>query len=281
MRFVLTGSLLLLVACSGGEPNVAEAPEAPQPPEIPEDETFRQWALPSRLHEISGLALTEDERLLAVTDEVAVVFELDYESGRLVKTYALGNPTVRGDFEGIAVLGDKVWLMTSDGELYSSVESADGERVGYERYKTGIGKDCELEGLVALEDSESLALICKDERKKKKLRIYVWTPASGEIEDIKLPEKAMEDAVGRKQVKPSGIAVDPGSGDFIVVAARQHAIFRLSRDADKVDVIMRLDPKRHSQAEGITVTRDGRMIVADEGGNGRPRLAVYRKWNRE
>jgi hypothetical protein len=42
------------------------------------------------------------------------------------------------------------------------------------------------------------------------------------------------------------------------------------------DVIMRLDAERHRQAEGIEITRDGRLLIADEGGRGRARLAVYR-----
>lgn len=272
MRLLFAVSLFFLAACSDSETIVQETPE---------DDTFRQWVLPPSLHEISGLALTDDERLLAVADEVAVVFELDYESGRLVKTFALGNPSVRGDFEGIAVLGGKVWLMTSDGELYSAIEGVDGERVGYERYKTGIGKDCELEGLVALRSNESLALICKDERKKKKLRIYEWNPVTREITDTKLPEKAMEKAIDGKQVRPSGIEIDPETGDYIIVAAREHAVFRLSLDGEQVGVIMRLDPGRHRQAEGIAITRDGRLIIADEGGNGRPRLGVYRTYERE
>jgi len=31
----------------------------------------------------------------------------------------------------------------------------------------------------------------------------------------------------------------------------------------------------HKQAEGIEMTRDGRLLIADEGGKGRARLAVY------
>jgi len=38
---------------------------------------------------------------------------------------------------------------------------------------------------------------------------------------------------------------------------------------------MRLDKKRHRQAEGIAVTQDGLLIIADEAGKGRARLSVY------
>ena len=42
-------------------------------------DAFVQWKLPGRLREISGLALTSDERLFAVADEKAIVYELDYQ----------------------------------------------------------------------------------------------------------------------------------------------------------------------------------------------------------
>jgi len=99
-----------------------------------ENNLLQQWALPDKLEEISGLALTTDQRLLAVTDEVAIVYEIDFHKGHLLKAFALGKPTVRGDFEGIAVLNDVIWLVTSEGLLYSTLEGENGERVSYRRY---------------------------------------------------------------------------------------------------------------------------------------------------
>ena len=72
---------LVLVGCNG-------SPLANSAPQAEPDNSFRQWKLPGKLREISGLALTSDERLLAVTDESAIVYEIDYENGRLVKAFA-------------------------------------------------------------------------------------------------------------------------------------------------------------------------------------------------
>lgn len=271
----LIAALLLTalpVACSA-EPDSDAAAETA--------DGFRQWTLPDRLREISGLALTDDERLLAVADENAMVYEIDYTSGGLVKVFAFGRPVERGDFEGIAVLDGRVWLMTSDGDLYVGDEGGNGEQVAFERYETDIGKECELEGLVADPVDQVLLLVCKDGRKKKRLRVHRWSPVDGHLDDFKLPEKDMEDAVGRKKVRPSGIAIDPDSGDLLVVTAGQYAIFRIDRDGELIDVIMRLDPRRHRQAEGIAITGDGRLLIADEGGKGRARLAVYGAFDEE
>ena len=240
-----------------------------------EDGSLVQWALPDKLREISGLALTTDERLLAVTDEEAIIYELDYATGHLVKAFALGDPTIRGDFEGIAFLNGMVWLMTSDGALFATREGADGERVEYERYETDLGDKCELEGLAEDASAGSLLLICK--RAKKKLRVFEWTADGANLreEDIKLPEKAMRKAIDSKHVNPSGLTIDTRTGNWLVVAAQQHALFELSPDGDLIDVILRLDEDRHRQAEGIAITGDGRLLIADEGGKGQARLAIY------
>ena len=55
----------------------------------------------------------------------------------------LERSVVRGDFEGIAVLDDVIWLMTSDGDLYATAEGANGDRMTYAKHETGIGRECE------------------------------------------------------------------------------------------------------------------------------------------
>jgi len=240
---------------------------------------FTQWALPDRLREISGLALTSDERLLAVTDEEAIVYEIDYRSGSLIKAFAIGEPTIRGDFEGIAVLAGKVWLLVSNGRLYSFDEGTDGQRVAYERINPKLGDECEFEGLAADEQAGRLLLLCKESKKKKKgLRIYELIVAGDNDMDaieIDIDEDAMSDSIDARRVNPSGITIDPASGNLIVVAAKQNAVFELNREGRFIDVIMQLDNKRHRQAEGIEVTADGRMLIADEAVNGPARLAIY------
>lgn len=269
MRLVLLTSLLLgVAACSEGSEPVSPQPSA--------DAGRQQWALPAALREISGLALTEDERLLAVTDELAVVYELDFDAGGLVKRFAFGQPVARDDFEGITVAAGRVWLMTSDGVLYSAQEGGDGQFVDYERIETGIGRKCELEGLATSLDGESLVLLCKNGRDQGRIRIHNWRIADDEHSDQKLPEKEMKKAAGSKRIRPTGIARYPDSDRWAILAGPQHIVFDIDEALALNDVIMSLDAERHRQAEGIEITRDGRLIIADEGGKGAARLAVYR-----
>jgi uncharacterized protein YjiK len=272
VRLTIFLILVVLAAACGGESVSVSEPDrngGHQP---------RQWKLPDRLREISGLALNTEERLFGITDEEAIVYELDYSSGRLVKAFALGDPVVPGDFEGLAYLQDRFWLMTSRGELYSAREGSDGERVAYEKFDTGLEHECEFEGLAEIESRNTLALLCKDALKKGGLRVFEWDVDEGGLVEgggFRLPKKDIEDAIDRKSVSPSGLVMHPQTGTWWVIAARQHALFELDADGNFMSVIMMLDEDRHRQAEGIEVTSDGRLLIADEGQNGRARLAVY------
>ena len=226
------------------------------------------------MREISGLALTHDQRLLAVTDEEAIVYQYDYEHGRLVKAFALGEPTLRDDFEGIAILNGKVWLMNSKGDVYSAAEGGDGERVAYEKHKFIFKDDCELEGLAADEDRNTLILICKDARKKKDRLLFEWSLAN-ESTKTRLPEADIAARLAKKGIHPSGIEIDPASGNLWVVMAREHAVIELARDGTFIGVIMKLDSNRHQQAEGIAITDDGRLLIADEANNSVATLSIY------
>ena len=207
------------------------------------------------------------------------MYELDYQEGRIVKSFSLGDPVVLADFEGIAVLQDRVWLMTSDGLLFSALEGPDGRSVRYQKFDTGHGDYCELEGLAQDRAAGTLLLACKEARSgKDEPRIYEWLASAGGIEyvgETGLPEVAIAAMIDKKRINPSGIAVDPATGERVLIAARQEALVRLTADGALSEAIILKKKGWHRQAEGIEITRDGRMLIADEGGDGSARLAVY------
>lgn len=240
-----------------------------------------QWQLPKRLREISGLALTPDGRLFAVDDEQAVIYQIDYTNGRLIKAFAVGKPVLRGDFEGIAYLGESLYLVTSDGMLLQVDEGDDGARVAHRKMDTGLGEQCEIEGLAQDPANGRLLLICKDVHKKadvEVLSIYAWHPGSRgvDINDrLELPVDEILASIQTDDFHPSGIVVDPSSGSILIVAARQRAVIRLDQKGSFVSAIMLSPAKWHRQAEGIEITASGQLIISDEGGQSRARLTVY------
>jgi uncharacterized protein YjiK len=267
----LFAAAIMLAACDDAPRQAVKAESG--------DSSFRQWKLPDRLREVSGLALTRDMRLLAISDEEAVVYELDYRSGVLVKAFALGEPTLRGDFEGIAVLDEIVWLMTSKGRLVAAQEGQDGERVAFSEFATGAGDYCELEGLAEDPQSNSLLLACKQVfEAKDPLRIFTVPIADGKPTGMTwadIPAAEIAARLNGKKVRPSAIALDPQTGNRLLLAANHAALINLAPDGSLIDAIILPGKSRHQQAEGIAISTDGLLLVADEGGDGRARLAVY------
>ncbi len=248
-------------------------------------DSLQQWKLPKILKEISGLALTPDERLFAVNDEQAVIYELDYQEGRIKKTFALGRPVPRDDFEGIAYLDGVIYLVTSGGLIYVATEGDDGERVDFEIYRTGLGRYCEIEGLAEDVESNTLLMACKKARKKKhggRFSIFSWSASDHRVLhdlEIMIPEDEIADRIGKKHVRPSAIVIHPETADIYGVAGPQQAIFQLTPTGELIDAIILPLADRHRQPEGIEITRDGKLLIADEGGDKKARLGVYAPGN--
>ena len=245
-------------------------------------ETATHWKLPMNLEEISGLAMTRDNRLLAHNDERGVIFEIDYQKGSIVKSFQLsdmGNP-VASDFEGIATIDDQIYLVTSSGRLYECREGNAGESVLFNVYTTGVGRDCEIEGLAYDESKRTLLMMCKDARSadmEGQLAVYHWLIDEKQLSKdahTVIPIVEFSRHIKGKKFQPSGIERHPVSGNYFVVAARQGAIAEIT-PGGQVLAVREFPAQWHRQAEGITFATDGTLIIADEGAGRRARLTLY------
>ena len=245
-------------------------------------ETATHWKLPRELEEVSGLAMTGDNRLLAHNDERAIVFEIDYRNGSIVKSFQLSdmNFPVAGDFEGVAATDDRIYLVSSSGRLFEFREGSPGESVLFNVYATGVGRDCEIEGLTYDRSRRGLLLMCKDARSLEmegQLAIYHWSIDKRQLnEDVRIviPVKRFAGHIKGRKFHPSGIERHPVSGNYFVVAARQGAIAEMTPDGKVLDV-RKFQARWHRQVEGITFASDGTLIVADEGAGRKGRLTLY------
>lgn len=243
-----------------------------------------QWALPPRLLEISALAMTHDDRLLAIDDERAIVYELDYVDGGLIKAFAIGDPVLRADFEGLAAAHGYVYLMTSEGEIYKAREGQDGERVEYEHFESKVDDECEFEGLADDIAGNRLLLVCKDLKKKAdidRLAIYPWSLDEQKVDQsarLSLPLNEISMSLRLRRLHPSGIVVHDETGHLLIVAAREQALIELDSVGRFVNARRLPLNMRHPQAEGIELSEVG-LLLSDEGGNSKARLSVYRPDN--
>jgi hypothetical protein len=255
-----------------------------------------QSALPAELVEISGLAFAADGRLFAHGDERGVVYRLDPRSGKVLATFALAatgrepdlgkkggsgsHGVVLGDFEDIAVVGDRFFLVTSNGVLLEFKEGQNGARVPYTAHLTGLGRLCELEGLGHDAATDVLLLLCKDRRGKGRLsqvQAYAWSLKDGRVTSkprLTVSYAELARTTGAAAFNGTAIAVAPGGKSFLLVAGPQQAFAEIGRDGR----VLRggaFPRGLYRQPEGAAFGPDGTLLIASEGAGRAATLAGY------
>jgi uncharacterized protein YjiK len=261
---------LACMACDGSA-TVAKTDAAPN---------VVRWQLPKQLKEISGLAFSGDERLFAHNDERAVIHQIDWQHGNIVKTFSFGDPALRDDFEAIAIAGADFYLITSTGILYRFNEGADGAHVAYTRIDTGLGTRCEVEGLAYDARRNVLLVACKTPRSadlEGKVAVFAWSlerQALDPTASFAVRIAAILDRLSLKHFSPSSIEVARDGTHLWLLSARQGALVEVGLDGQLVTA-MRLPGKLHPQPEGLAIAADGRFIISDEAVQGNAMLAIY------
>ncbi len=290
-------TLFVLIVCMAA--NFACRSNEAQPPAIPEtailtSEKLPEIAayeftskspqilkLPKALREISGLTFTDDGRLLCHNDESGTVFEVNYQTGEIVKRFYLGRLLLRGDFEGIAARQDTIFLVSSDGVVHRFREAQDEQHVDYQRFATKLSIANDVEGLAYDPGTESLLLACKADPGKglgQTKAIYAFSLKTRVLESsprflLSLP--AILAQTGRKEFNPSAIERHPGTGHFFVLASNGLAIAEIDRKG-KLLAVSTLPKSVHDQPEGLAIAQDGTLIIANESAKKSGTLVIYR-----
>ena len=237
--------------------------------------------LPWELAEVSGIAYTADGRLLAHGDERAVVYQIDFPSGKVVKRFAIGDAggPLLGDFEDIQVVGDRIFLVTSAGELVEAREGADGATVPVVRRTRGLGGACEVEGLSWDEASSSMLLLCKEtmgRRWRDQLVILAVNPGTGGFAPeprLTVSQAALGRVTGAKRFSGSAMVRHPRTGTWILVSGPQRTFAEIDASGQVLGG-GRLDQRRHRQPEGLAIAPDLTLVISDEAGGRGGRAAI-------
>jgi uncharacterized protein YjiK len=234
------------------------------------------FEMPGRLDEISGLAITADGRLFGHNDERGTVHEIDRASGEVGTRFSIGDPPVRADFEGLAIVGERFFLITSASLLYEFREVGDRETSPHRVTDLGLGSSCEVEGLDHDPGADALLVACK-----------VVSPDRGFIVIHRIPldparprpaplEIARAQLLGfdlRADFQPSSVVVSP-TGTLVLVSAAPEAIIEVDA-AGNVIAGIDLPGSRHAQPEGLAFGPDGTLYVADEQNGASARVTAY------
>jgi uncharacterized protein YjiK len=253
-----------------------EALDAPKSDDA-QHQPIARWVLPRELAEISGLALTPDQRLFAHNDETAHIVEIDYRRGAITKHFVVGNDNLSADFEGLTYANDRFILLSSNGVLYEFPEGSQGERVDATVHDTHLGQECEFEGIAYDAAANAIVLACKnpgDKRFKDMLVLYRYHLDDGSETQLTVPQSEVAGKNHWKRLRPTDITVDPSNGNYVLVSAQERALVELT-PSGKVVSSQPLDDQ-HPQAEGIAITSDHILIVSDELTTRAATITLYR-----
>ena len=156
--------------------------------------------------------------------------------------------------------------------------------VTYQHYPVAL--PCEVEGLATLNARRLLAVCKKLHHSDDVLRIYEWDSDANEYLDepyLSLNEGAFAGLNRKlKKLRPAGLSVTDEGGLIIVGRhGKKPALIEISPEKTIVALVEFPDHTRHRQPEGIALTRENWLVIADEGvkqNNGKKskgKLGVY------
>ena len=231
----------------------------------------KKWDMPRELLEISGLSYIDDSRFACVQDEQGTIFIYNIVSSSVEKEIPFGGV---GDYEGLAVVGEAVWVLRADGKLFE-VRNIDGEKPSVKEYSTHLTIKQDSEGLCYDKKNNRLLIAIKgaelttDDYKG----IYAFDLSTKKMAQqpafkIDLLNDVFENNGSGKKKKgsfnPSGIAIHTLNGDMYLTDGRNSKLL-ISDAAGKIKKLYQLSTSEFPQPEGITFNTAGDLFISNEG----------------
>lgn len=260
----------------------------------------KSYTLPPSLNEISGITILNNNEIACVQDELGIIYIYDLKDGKISKEYKTG---LVGDYEGIAIVSNTIYLLRSDGVL---VEYPDfrSPNLRIKEYALNL-PSLNNEGLCYDMKNYRLLIAAKIKPGKDKLdkdirHIYSFdlkTKAPNNVPIIKLSVDDIE-AVAVKQnipipyrtnkktgakinafnFRPSEIAVHPINGYIYILSANDKLLLMIDKNGT-IQNLLQLAPILFNKAEGLAFLPDGTMLISNEAQQGKPTLLTFKYKN--
>jgi hypothetical protein len=286
--------LLLFNACNQAEHSAVK--KTPNKAEYNLENPTLSLKLPKELKEISGIAYFSEGKAIAIQDEHAVLYFLSLSSGEILDSITFGED---GDYEGITIDEENIYVLRSDGNIFQMPRSSTG-KIESKKINTFLDNRYDTEGICFHPKTKNLLLACKengDVTEEVLRNIYSFDPSteitnkkaafSIKHTDIKsFLEKAPETAefdelseyfedLEEDFIYPSDIAVHPITGDIYITSAKVISILIVLGQEGKIKNMQIIPEEISPQTEGISFNPNGDMILCTEGKHKEERLFIY------
>lgn len=240
----------------------------------------REFYLPEGLSEVSGITVASNDTVYAHDDNYAIVYEVALTTEKAIKAFALGDPTIKADFEDIAAHDGYVYLLTNDGRIFEAPVGENRKRVRYNAYDTGVGAHCETEGLANGAAEGEFLIVCKKARDaefKDRLVIYRWNlqdrkPVTTPWLNVSLD--GLVPKLDQANFHPSALVWRHDKGTLIILSAKGHSAIEIDQQGRSIDRV-KLDKELHPEPKGLAMMPDGRLVISNMGARGHGKISVY------
>ena len=251
----------------------------------------QKYFLPYVLEEISALSYYEDDVLACVQDESGKLFFYDLKSGEIVHTTLF---EYSGDYEGVEIVGDTVYVVKSNGDLFQLPIDFNSEKRQATKYETAFKSKHNIEGLGYDPSLGKLLFVTKGEAGIKRDRGKDSRGVYGfDLDDMNLdkdaifiitenerrkfykknlPKNSYDDK--RLLFKPSAIAVNPVDGNYYILASVGKIMLVVSPQGELLESYA-IPPSLLTQPEGLCFAPDGTMYISSEGEGDRGYILKY------
>ncbi len=234
---------------------------------------IQKWDMPAELKEISGICFIDEQRVACIQDEIATVYIYNIKTKSIEKEINFGQP---GDYEEVTLVGKAVWILDAQGSLIEIADINAATPV-VNQYETFLTSQQDCEGLCYDSAGNRLLVIVKekDPNSKTYKGIYAFDLKSNTLQKepafrINLDDVILQqsnDLNSKKktnEVKPSAIAIQPGSLDFYITDGPRSRLLILDKNG-QVKKLVQLDSKLFAQPEGIAFNKKGELFISNEG----------------
>lgn len=237
-----------------------------------------KYFLPYVLEEISGLTYTENNTILTVDDESGKIYEYDPNKEKIIHSIKFHK---NDDYEGIEIVGNKIYVLRSDGDLFR-FKYSDKKETKSNKYETDLSRKNDTEGLGYDPMTNRLLIACKEEGEISDKNVKGRAFYAFDLDDKKLKKKPLF-IIGPKELKkfweanrdfdydekrikfkPSAIAFHPITTDYYVLSSVGKMLVVVSRDGI-IKATHPIAPRVLGQPEGICFAPNGDMYLSSEG----------------
>ncbi len=230
--------------------------------------------LPESLLEISGICFGPqgNDTLYSINDEDGILFKID-----LTKT---GNAATKhkfakhGDYEDLAFFNGKWVVLKSNGTLITFTPSNIGNKDS-SLVTEAILPKAEYEGMAAAGDT--LFVLCKScpaDENKSSISAYAIVENAEKLTMVHTISISLAGITKDKAFKPSGIALNPITGNWFIISAVNKKLVELNRQFGFIGS-HHLKTTVFKQPEGIAFGSTGTLYISNEGDEAGANLLIF------